>query len=312
VRRRVGAYELIEVLGQGGSSRVFRARHRGAGQEETSDVSLPEVALKVLEKRHLDYEEHLLHLRNEAKFARLVDHSRVVKVLALEEDAAGARLIMELMGGGSLHDLIASGVKISEERLLGTGLEILKVLSAAHDKGILHCDLKPANILFHASGGAKLGDFGLARSTTAEASLESHLMATPDYVAPEILAGERGDFRGDLYGLGGCLYHAMTGHPPYKTDGRSLEELRLLKVRPVKCSSVRWGMLPETGDLISRMLAPDPAARFDSYAALEAVFRSQLDHLAQTKKSTSRRGRRGSGWWRRFFPSPRKGISGTS
>lgn len=291
VKNKIGTYELLEIIGHGGSSRVFRAlRDQNIGGEG----SVPEVALKVLEADQKEYEENLIFLRHEAKFGGLIQHPRVVKVFRLEEDADGARLEMELMEGGSLHDLMISKGTITEQQLLETGLEILKALAAAYAKGIVHRDLKPANILFNASGGAKLGDFGLARHLDAigegepELEIEQHLMATPDYVAPEILIREAGDLRSDIYGLGGSLYHAFTGTPPYHTDGKSLDDLRLLKLKPVRLSPSRHKIRSETALLINQMLAPDPDKRFSSYADLEAAFRSALDCLEDgQKKSTS-------------------------
>ena len=298
VRRQVGRYELLNVLGQGGSGMVFRARLQGYGED---DEKADEFALKVLERSRPDYEEHLLFLKNEKLFARLVDHPRVVKVIGLEEDGEGSRLLMAVMEGGSLHDLMVSGVKLGEARLLETGLEILKALSAAHAKGIIHRDLKPANILFNSSGGAKLGDFGLARSLITEVRDEPHLMVTPDYIAPEILAGEPGDFRSDLYGLGGTLYHALTCQPPYRTDGCSTEELLHLKKTPVKLTCAPYDLHPRTTILINRMMEPDPEARFFSYDELEEVFRLTLDHLEHPHRVSRGRRRKGGGTLGRFF-----------
>ncbi len=310
VRRSSGSYELLELFGQGGMSRVFRARLHKEKEWSTGEglEASQEVALKILEKKDANYAETLRLLKNEAMFAKLVAHPRVVKIFALEEDASEARLIMEFMKGGSLHDMIVSDEKRSEQALLETGLEILKALAAAYDKGVIHCDLKPANILFSASGGAKLGDFGLARNLTQVRVLEPHLMATPDYVAPEILAGEQGNFRSDIYGLGGSLYHAFTGQPPHRTEGKSLEELRILKRQPVKLSSVQWNLRPETGALITRMLEHDQQKRFFSYADLESAFRTALDQLDQSPRKASQGGRRGSRL-RRFLSLFHKGRS---
>jgi eukaryotic-like serine/threonine-protein kinase len=288
VRTRYGPYELLGILGQGGSGRVFRG-HRLTGSEGSDSEA---VALKILEKTHADYEEQLLLFRNEARFAALIQHPRVVRVIALEEDEHGVRLVMEVMEGGSLHDQIESKEKPSERRILETGLEILKALSTAYSKGIIHRDLKPANILYNASGGAKLGDFGLARNLSSPEEnalpLEVHLMATPDYVAPEILAGETGDFRSDLYGLGGSLYHALCGKPPYATEGKSLEKLRQIKTHPVRISCKKQHLLPETAALVNRMLEPQPEDRFASYEELEAAFLWALDQLELSKKKPVR------------------------
>jgi len=264
-----GTYRLLGVLGQGGSGRVFRARMEGVAHD---------VALKVLEKNNADYEELLHLMRNEAFCTRLADHPRIVEVIALEEDEQGARLVMELMEGGSLHDLIVSGVPITEEWLLTIGLEIVQPLKAVAGAGMVHRDLKPANILFDLKNGAKLSDFGLARGTVALPVDQSHLLATPDYVAPEILDGFQGDLRSDLYSLGGCLYHAITGTPPYPTEGLAVEELQRIKSNPV--TDAEWGKRMNCGvkteKLISRMMDPDPVERFQSYDEVESAMQEAL------------------------------------
>lgn len=266
VRDTSGAYRLSGILGYGGSGRVFRAHRNDADRD---------VALKVLEKGMKDYGEHLVLLHNEVAVAGVVEHPRVVRMLSLEEDEEAARLSMELMEGGSLHDLIAEKGALGEGRSLHLILEVLKGLSHAHAKGLVHRDLKPANILLTADGDAKLGDFGLALSVRSKPVAQEHLLATPDYVAPEILGGFRGDAVSDLYGLGGCLFHALTGKPPYLTEGLSIPELRNLKSRPVSVS-------PEFGSaatraLLARLLDPDPAKRFRSGTELEEALLEVLE-----------------------------------
>ncbi len=262
VRRRIGPYELLEIAGRGGSGRVFRARR----VTENGEVGV--VALKVLERSAPDYEEHLVMLRNEAVCARLLDHPGVVKALNFEEDDLGARLVMEFMGGGSLHERISpsdSGLgRLDEGSVLRVGIEILEALAAAEAQGIVHRDLKPANILFTDDGSANLGDFGLARSIAAKPVDQSHLLATPDYVAPEILKGLPGDFRSDLYGLGCCLYHALTSAPPYQTEGLSIPELLDRKSKPISLSGMDAS--PATRKLLARMTDPNPEKRHASHA----------------------------------------------
>lgn len=267
VRTLSGAYPLLVVLGEGGSGKVFGSVLESGEQ----------VAIKVLEREHPEYDEHLVLLRNEATLASLIDHPRVVKVLFLEEDAEGARLGMEWMKGGSLHDLIVSLGSLGEARAVSMVLQVLKGLSASHSLGIIHRDLKPANILLNESSGAKLSDFGLAFGSEASPVDRTHLLATPDYVAPEILDGFHGDVASDLYSLGGCLFHAMTGSPPHVTEGLSVEELRRVKSVPPKLSSGKFSK--ETKELLRRMLDPDPARRISTDQELESAMLSILSKL---------------------------------
>lgn len=293
VRQRTGAYRISGVLGYGGSGPVFRARAEGVNCD---------VALKVLEKGMPDYEGHLVMLRNEAFASGLVDHPRIVRMLNLEEDGEGARLSMELMEGGSLHDLISDEGALGEERALRIILEVLKGLSATHAKGIVHRDLKPANILLTASGGAKLGDFGLALSTRSKPVAAAHLLATPDYVAPEILRGFRGDALSDIYSLGGCLFHALFGRPPFATEGLSILDLQELKAAPLRLP--REGCSQGARALLARMMHANPAGRFGSCAELEKGLLEVLSADPGGKGTGS--ARLGGLLADLFFPSRRK------
>lgn len=276
IRRSIGAYELLEIAGQGGSGRVFKARLKDP--KSATGEGLEIVALKVLESKDPEYQENLPLLRNEATLARLVDHQGVVRVFDLEEDDSGARLVMEFMDGGSLHERIISSdstnTSLDETAVLKIALEILGVLAATQSQGIVHRDLKPANILFDAEGRAKLADFGLARSSAVEPVAQSHLLATPDYVAPEVLSGSPGDFRSDLYGLGCCLFHALALVPPYPTDGRRVEELISLKQQPIPLSRIPAS--PAMSGLLERMTDPDPEKRFASITEAEIAAREIL------------------------------------
>ncbi len=269
VRKTAGLYFLSGVLGHGGSGRVFRARRMGEDHD---------IALKVIEKGVADYGDHLLLMRNEAAAVAVSTHPRIVRILSLEEDDEGARLSMELMEGGSLHDLISDMGRVGEERALRITLDVLEGLSASHDRGIVHRDLKPANILFTASGGAKIADFGLALSTRSKPVARTHLLATPDYVSPEILGGFRGDVRSDIYGLGGCLYHALTGHPPHATEGLCLRELRAIKSKAPRLPKSVFSSA--TRHLLERMIHPDPSRRFRDGGELAAALRASLETLS--------------------------------
>ncbi len=270
VKSLLCGYVLLDLLGEGGSGRVFLAEDPASGER---------IAIKFLDRRTPDYEGHLVLMRNEAECARLINHPRVVRVLDFRETTEGAVLPMELMDGGSLHDLITEEAPVAEERVLAIGLQIVKALSASQEKGFIHRDIKPANILFGGTGGAKLGDFGLARGKNAKPVPERHLLATPDYVAPEVLGRSRGDLRSDIYSLGSTLFHALAANPPYVTDGLSIPELAKLKKSSVKIEHRRGDLSRPTRILINRMIAPEPVARFASYPELEQAFLAALHAL---------------------------------
>jgi serine/threonine protein kinase len=272
VRIRAGSFILSDLLARGGAGSVYRAvpvsgklRVRRPGFFGALGLNwhtYREVALKVIEPGVADHEEQLSQLRNEVRCSRRVHCDRVVKVLRYEEDGEGARMAMELMPGGSLHDMVASERMLDERWLITTALDVIEALEEVSRRGMFHGDLKPANILFEDSGRAKLSDFGLAGFRRGHDGSSLGLHATPDYVAPEILEGGRGDFCSDLYGLGGCLHYGLTGHPPLATDGLALDELRELKRKAVRIPPTRTDVTPDTVALVNRMMEPDPARRF--------------------------------------------------
>lgn len=278
VRRSSGRYLIEEVLGEGGCGRVFRVTDPG-GQR---------LALKVLERRSPGFDELLPLLLREESCVRRLPHPGIVRILSLEEDETEVRMVMELMEGGTLHDRIVAGPgrgdPLPEEMVLRMALRILKVLHAVGNAGIVHGDLKPANILFTGAGVAKLGDFGLARGIGTEGLPPPQLPATPDYVAPEVLAGEEGDFRSDLYGLGGCLYHALSGHPPFRTGGLSLADLVRIKSRTPRLP--RSICSPETARAVFRMMNPDPSGRPSSHGEIEEDLLGVLASLSARRRSS--------------------------
>jgi len=272
VRTRLGSYQLVDLLAHGGTGSVYRAIPLGGklwarnpgflGAIGLSWRRHREVALKVVSAATSGQGDELALLRNEARQMEKMRCERVVRVLSYEEDHEGARMAMELMRGGSLHDMISSAQMLDESRLITTALDVIEALDAIASKGMVHGDLKPANILFEDSGRAKLSDFGLARSLRKDDTPSLGLHATPDYVAPEVLEGGKGDFRSDLYGLGGCLHYGLTGRPPHDTNGLSLEELRGVKRRAAKIPPIRTDISPDTITIVNRMLETDPKRRF--------------------------------------------------
>lgn len=274
VRTRLGSFLLTDLLARGGTGSVYRAvplcgklwaRNPGFfGAIGLSWRSHREIALKVVGAAAADQGDELALLRNEERRVKNIRCERVVRILSYEEDHEGARMAMELMRGGSLHDMITAAKMLDENRLITTALDVIEALDAFASEGMVHGDLKPANILFEESGRAKLSDFGLARSLRRDDTPSLGLHATPDYVAPEVLDGGRGDFRSDLYGLGGCLHYGLTGRPPHATNGLGLEALREVKRRAAKIPPMRTDVSPDTITVVNRMLETDPEKRFQT------------------------------------------------
>src|SRR5437762_6613102 len=175
---------------------------------------------------------------------------------------------MELVERGTLDDLIEERKKLTEEEVRRTGIEVTRGLRAAYKKGLIHRDVKPANILFNDDGMAKISDFGLAGIVETQTQTSDAIWGTPYYVAPERLNNQPEDFRSDIYSLGATLFHAIAGRPPFEGETMSAADLRALKNNPLKLKDVAPEVSRPTASVIARMIAPDPRLRFASHDAL--------------------------------------------
>ncbi len=254
-------FVLVETLGVGGMGTVYKAR----------DTLLDRfVALKLLRQDLGTGIDHAAQLQQEARVAASVNHPNVVQVFSSGTDHGQFYLVMELVDHGSLDDFIEQQTRLPEEQVLESGIQVAKGLRAAHRKGLIHCDVKPANILFVDEHTAKIGDFGLAGFAAEGAETRSEIWATPYYVAPERLNNELPDFRSDIYSLGATLFHAIAGKAPIEGETNSAVALRELKNRPLDLRKIVPEVSEATARVFHRMLAPEPAQRFSSYDELVA------------------------------------------
>lgn len=261
VERTFDHFVVVETLGVGGMGTVYKAR----------DTELDRfVALKLL-RRDLGGEvDHNARLQQEARIAACVNHPNVIQVFDSGTDHGQFYVVMELVDRGSLDDLMTLQPRLPEAQVLETGIQVARGLHAALRRGLIHRDVKPANILFADEHAAKIGDFGLASVATQRTDTGSILWGTPHYVAPERLSNEPEDFRSDIYSLGATLFHALAGKPPIESDTNSSAVLRELKQRPLDLQTVAPDVSPRTARVLQRMIAADPGQRFSSYDDLVA------------------------------------------
>jgi serine/threonine protein kinase len=229
-------------------------------------------------------------LQQEARVAASVNHPNVVQIFSLGMDHGQFYVVMELIDYGSLDDLIESQGRVPEHQMLDIGIQIARGLRAAHRKGLIHRDVKPANILFVDEQAAKIGDFGLAAFATQDPHSDSVIWGTPPYVAPERLCNQPEDVRSDIYSLGATLFHAVAGKPPIDSSTNSATELRELKQHPAELRSIAPDVSTPTARVLQRMIAPDPKQRFSFYdellAELDAARRAL--EFADARRQSSR------------------------
>ena len=276
VRRKFDHFVLVRQIGEGGMSRVFEAEDETLGRR---------VALKILNRHYSRDETRVEQFRQEALITANVNHPNVIKLYSVGYDQGYFYIAMELVAGGNLEQRIRRDGKIKEAEVLSIGREVAEGLRAAQQLGLIHRDVKPANILFTETGTAKVVDFGLALFVERGADSSGEIWATPYYVAPEKVLDNREDYRSDIFSLGATLYHALTGQPPHKADTNSIEQLRMIKCRRVALEDSGMRFAPRTIHAVNRMVAFRPQERCANYDETVDELRLAEGLLSQGFKS---------------------------
>jgi serine/threonine protein kinase len=250
VSGQIDHFTIVEMAGRGGMGVVYRAYDPGLDRY---------VALKLLRKDHSADAKLIAQLETEAAITASINDPNVVRVYATGTDRGRFYLAMELVDKGSLDDLIKLQGRVAEAQILSVGIQIARGLRAAQQHGLIHRDVKPGNILFADAQTAKIVDFGLAIFQEQEATVRGEIWGTPYYVAPEKLDQQPKDFRSDMYSLGGTLFHAPAGRPPFEAENASLVALKHLKNRPVSLQAFAPWVSTPTAHIINRTLAKNPA-----------------------------------------------------
>ena len=252
-----GRYRIVGKLGKGGMGEVFRADDLKLGQQ---------VALKFLPPEVDRDPARLTQLHGEVRMARQVSHPNVCRVYDIDEVEGHTFLSMEYVDGEDLASLLRRIGRFPEERGLEISRQVCAGLAAAHERGVIHRDFKPANVMLDGTGRVRITDFGLAG-----VSGEALRAGTPAYMAPEQLGGQEVTARSDIYALGLVLYEVFTGKRAL--EGSNLAELirRREQAEIVPPSMITRGLSPEIDRAVMRCLAPDPAARPASALAVSAA-----------------------------------------
>lgn len=265
---RLRQFELRFPIASGGMGTVYRA----------FDVMLErDVAVKLMQPQLLEDKQALESFYREARVGAALTHTNIIHIYTFDEWENRMFLVMELADNGSLDSWIQSAGYVPELDVLDTGIKIAEALNMAQKKNILHRDIKPDNILYDKIGEPKLVDFGLAGSQDDEAG--DDLWATPYYIAPEKVNREKETFLSDMYSLGGTLYHAMTGHPPFEADDLNDVVAAHVYTELTPPDHVVTEISQPTSDAVCRTLAKDPHERFQSYDDLVMALTSARSQL---------------------------------
>jgi serine/threonine protein kinase len=254
---RLGPYRVLKVLGTGGMGVVLQAEDIALRRPVALKAMLPSASVGTTSAR-----ERFLQ---EARAAAAIEHDHIVTIYQVGEDRGVPFLAMQFLHGESLEQRLQREGKVPVKDLLRIGREVAEGLAAAHARGLIHRDVKPANIWLDAQqqGRVRLLDFGLARVVSEQTHLTQTgvVLGTPAYMAPEQAAGEESDGRADLFSLGCVLYRMATGQPAFA--GRSvISILRAVAFSEPKTLCEQDSGLPRPlSDLVKRLLAKRPALR---------------------------------------------------
>jgi serine/threonine-protein kinase len=295
---RLGGYEIIDVIGRGGMGVVLKA----------FDPALHRlVAIKVLAPQWAPSSAARDRFAREARAMASVRHNHVVAVYDVDEVNGQPYLVMEYVRGVSLQQRLDDTGPLEVEEAVRIGMQIATGLAAAHDQDLIHRDIKPANILLeHGSERVKLSDFGLARAVDDASLTQSGMIAgTPQYMAPEQARGAPLDHRADLFSLGGVLYAACTGRPPFHAPTTLAVLHRVCEDIPRDIQELNPDIPDWLAEIIDTLLAKDPADRFQSAAEVFELLEQHLAHLENPElvhqpKPISPRRPRGRRRWRIF------------
>ena len=304
---RLGGYEILSSLGAGGMGEVYRARDTRLGRE---------VALKVLPEAFARDADRLARFEREARTVAALNHPSIVTLFSVEQDQGVRFLTMELVEGERLDRLVSPG-GLPAARVLDLGIALADALVAAHERGVVHRDLKPTNVMVTREGRLKVLDFGLAKleseppgpapaiapthAPTLEAplSMPGQVLGTVPYMAPEQVRGELADARTDLFALGVVLYELSSGQRPFRGATAADVGSAILRDAPQPLATIRTDLPADLDRIVGRCLEKEPRARFQT--ALDV-----WNELRQIRESGGGAVRRGTGGGRRASDSPER------
>lgn len=273
----IDGFEMQERVGVGGMGVVYKARQLSLDRT---------VAIKILNRKLTKDKTLVERFISEARAAGKLVHGNVVQVHDVGESNGNYFICMEYIDGGNLTETLRECGKLDENTVIDIAMDVAKGLEYAEIQGIVHCDIKPDNIMLTKAGVAKIADLGIARSLSEQQEEQKQeVMGSPQYMAPEQAQGRKVDCRSDLYALGCTLFRTLAGHPPF--SGANSQEIMRKQVyeTPPDIRELVPELGPGLADIIEKLMAKKPEERFPSATDLIAA----LDALESGPASSSER-----------------------
>ncbi|HSP06807.1 MAG TPA: serine/threonine-protein kinase, partial [Acidobacteriota bacterium] len=263
-----GRYQILKELGRGGMGIVFQAYDKQLNEQ---------VAIKILSPLLSSDNDALERLKREVSAARRITHPNVIRIHDISESKGLNFVSMEYFHGESLKEFIRRNAPLSMMQAFQIGSQICDGIEAAHLQGVIHRDLKSQNVIINPANQTKIIDFGLAHTAQLQGMTATGLiMGTPEYMAPEQVAGKRVDERADLYSLGIILYELFTGHVPFTGDSAIAVGFKQMKDDPPAPRSLNPQIPQEVEAVILRALQKDPQMRYRSVSDLKVALEAAV------------------------------------
>lgn len=276
VPARLGKYTIQGQVGRGGMGIVWKGFDPDLRRTVAIKVLSPHLALSQVARRRF---------QREARAAAAISHENVLTIHSVEEQGETPFLVMEFVSGQSLKEYVSGRGKLDVIEVIRLSAQIAQGLAAAHAQGVIHRDVKPANVMLHEGATrVRLMDFGLARVAFDNADLTSHdhAVGTPAYMAPEQIRGNSIDARADLFSLGCVMYCMVAGHSPF--HGRTHAETvhKIIDLTPARLHDINPAVPHVLSEMVEKLLAKNPDERYQSAFEVADVLKKLLVQLNQT------------------------------
>ena len=252
-------YQIIEKLGAGGTAIVYR------GQDTLLNRA---VTIKILREEYMNNDEFMRRFRNESRAISLLDHPNIVKVYDVIFSNRIQSIVMEYIDGITLKDYIEQEQVLRWKEALHFTVQILRALQHAHDKGIVHRDIKPQNVMVLRDGSVKVADFGIACLENAAQTLTQEALGSVHYISPEQARGDRIDARSDIYSAGVVLYEMLTGRLPFEGDSAVSVAIQHLSSVPLAPREINPDIPEGLQEIVMRAMQKDADKRYQSAAEM--------------------------------------------
>ena len=255
-----GRYEIMEIIGIGGMANVYKAY-------DTIEDRI--VAVKILREEYMDNADMRRRFKNESKAMAVLNHPNIMRVYDVSFSDRLQSIVMEFIDGITLKEYIEQEKVLKWKEAVHFTVQILRALQHAHDKGIVHRDIKPQNIMLLSDGTIKITDFGIARFARSETrTLTDKAIGSVHYISPEQAAGDTIDARTDIYSVGVMLYEMLTGKVPFEADTPVSVALKQIQSKAVLPREVNPSIPEGLQEITMHAMEKDAGKRYQSAAQM--------------------------------------------